>query len=225
MKLLSLLFLALCATLHAGDLKFEKEIYEANIELKDAEITREFKFTNTGSKAIKIRHVDPGCSCVTVEFQNGKATYAAGESGIMRATFKLDSSQGTVDKPILVYLATDPEDVPSSQVTFRIHIPIAIAIETKTLNWEINSKPETKTIRVTCNYEKPVQITSVTSTSENFSTEVVTIEAGKSYDVRVTPKNTSKSELCMIGIKTDIELERFRSQQAYARIVSPTAKP
>jgi hypothetical protein len=221
MKLLSLILLALCVTLQAGDLKFEKDIYEANIDLKDTEITREFKFTNTGSKEIKIRHVEPGCSCVTVEFLNGQSTYAAGESGVMRAKFKLDTSQGTIDKPILVYLATDPEDKPSSQVTFRIHIPIAIALEPKTLNWDINSKTETKSIRVTCNYEKPVQITSVSLTSENFSSEIVTVEAGKSYDVRVTPKSTATGALCMIGITTDIELERFRSQQAYARIVKP----
>lgn len=225
MKLLSLILLALCATLQAGDLKFEKDIYEANIDLKESDITREFKFTNTAAKAIKIRHVEPGCSCVTVEFLNGKSEYAAGESGVMRVTFKLDTSQGTVDKPILIFLTTDPEDKPSSKVTFRIHIPIAIALEPKTLNWDIKSKPETKSIRVTCNYEKPVQITSVTSTSENFSTEIVVVEAGKSYDIRVTPKSTEKSELCMIGIRTDIEIERFASQQAYARIVTPIAKP
>ncbi len=139
----------------------------------------------------------------------------------MRVKFKLDNAQGTVDKPILIYLASDPEDEPSTEVTFRIHIPIAVSLDTKTLSWNINSKPETKTLRVTNNYDKPVHITSVSTTNENITTEIVTIEDGESYEIRVTPKNTATGGLCVILIENDIEIERFRSQQAFARIMSP----
>lgn len=225
MKYFTLIFLALSATLLAGDLKFEKELYEANIGLKDTEITREFKFTNTSDKAIKIRLVEPDCSCITVEFLNGKATYAAGESGVMRATFKIENAQGTVDKSILVWLEGDPDEKPSTQVTFRIHIPTAISLEPKTLNWDVNSAPDPKSIRVNINYEKPVHVTAVSSSSENFTTEIVTIEKGKSYDVRVTPKSTATPGLCVIRIETDIEIDRFRLQQAFGRVVSPTTEP
>jgi hypothetical protein len=138
----------------------------------------------------------------------------------MRVKFKLDNAQGTVDKPILIYLANDPEDKPSTEVTFRIHIPIAVSLDTKTLSWNINSKPETKTLRVTNNYDKPVHITSVSTTNENITAEIVTIEDGKSYEIRVTPKSTATGGLCVILIENDIEIERFRSQQAFARIMS-----
>lgn len=221
MKRIALLLLTLSACLKAGDLKFEKDVYEAHADLKTTELTREFKFTNTGSKSIKIKHVDPGCTCVTVEFLNGKASYAAGESGVMRATFKLESAQGTVDKPILVYLENDPEDKPSTQVTFRIHIPIAVALEPKTLNWEVGSKPEPKSIRVNVNYEQPVHITSVSTTSENLTTEIVTVEDGKTYDVKVTPKSTASGGLYVILIKTDIDIPKYSSQQAFARFTRP----
>ncbi|MES2980984.1 MAG: DUF1573 domain-containing protein [Verrucomicrobiota bacterium] len=225
MKLLTLIFLALSSILQAGDLKFEKDLQEANISLKDSEVTREFKFTNTGSKEIKIKHVDPGCTCVTVEFLNGKSTYAAGESGVLRATFKIDNAQGVVDKNILIWLAGDSDEKPSSQVTFRIHIPIAIALEPKTLNWDINSKPEPKFIRVNINYEKPVLVKAVKSSSENFTAEIVTVEEGKTYDIRVTPKSTAAVGLCVIGIETDIEIEKYRSQQGFARVSNPKTHP
>ena len=215
-----IIFLFLTAILQAGDLKFEKDIYEAKVGFKDAEVISDFKFTNTSSKAITIKHVEPGCSCVTVEFFGGKTTYIAGESGVMRVKFKLDNVQGTVDKPILIYLSNDPEDQPSTKVTFRIHIPIAVSLDTKTLSWNINSKPETKTLRLTNNYDKPVHITSVSTTNENITAEIVTIEDGKSYEIRVTPKSTAAGGLCIILIKNDIEIERFRSQQAFARIIS-----
>jgi hypothetical protein len=225
MKRPALILLLLTSILQAGDLKFEKDIYEAHAGFKDIEVTNDFKFTNTGSKPIKIKHVEPGCSCITVEFLYGKATYGTGESGVMRVRFKLDNSQGTIDKPIGIFLATDPDDQPSTQVTFRIHIPIAVSLDKKTLNWDIDSQPETQSIRVNMNYDKPVHVTSVSTTDTNFSTEIVTIEKGKTYDVRVTPKSTSKGGLSAILIQSDIEIDRFRSQQAYARILRPAAEP
>ncbi len=225
MKFVTFILLALSATLHAGDLKFEKDLYEADANLKDSEVIREFKFTNTSSKAITIRLADAGCSCVAVEFINGKSTYAAGESGVMRATFKIENSQGTIDKTIQIWLASDPDEKPSSQVSFRIHVPIAISLEPKTLNWKSNDAPEPKVIRVNINYEKPVQVTAVSSTSENMITEIVTIEKGKSYDIKLTPKSTASPEISMIRIETDIEIEKFRLQQGFARILSPTTKP
>jgi hypothetical protein len=168
MKHLLLIFVALSVGLHAAAIKFEKDIYEANVDFDAEEVIREFKFTNTSSKAVKIDHVEPGCTCVTVDFLNSKSTYGAGESGVMRVTFKLDNAVGTVDKPILVYLAGDPEEKPSTQVTFRIHIPIVVSLDTKTLTWDVGSKPEPKTIRVSVNYDKPVHVTSVSSTSDNI---------------------------------------------------------
>lgn len=225
MKLIPLILFALSAILQAGGLKFENDLQEANVDLKQTTVTSEFKFTNTGSKPIKFDKVEPDCTCVTVEFLNGKATYAAGESGVMRATFKIDNSQGAVDKKILIWLAGDPEETPSSHVTFRIHIPIAIALQPKTLNWDVDSKPEPKWIRVNINYEKPVHVTAVKSSSENFTAEIVTVDDGKTYDIRITPKSTSTVGLCVIGIETDIEIEKYRSQQGFARVFNPKTHP
>lgn len=225
MKLLPLIFLTLSAILHAGDIKFEKDLQEAHINLKDTTASSDFKFTNTGSKPIKIHKVEPDCSCVTVEFLNGKATYAPGESGVMRATFKIDNTQGVADKIIGVWLTGDPEEKPSSQITFRIHIPIAVSLEPKTVSWDINAKPEPKSIRVNINYDKPVHVTEVSASDSNYTTEIVPVVEGKSYDVRITPKSTAVGGICVIGIKNDIEIEKYRSQQGFARIATPTKQP
>lgn len=226
MKLTPLLLLfVLTAISHAGSLKFEKDLQEASIDLKQTTVSGEFKFTNTGSKPIKFHKVEPDCSCVTVEFLNGKAEYAAGESGVMRATFKIDNSQGTVDKIIGIWLEGDPEETPSSKVTFRIHIPIAIALEPKTVSWDVNSKPEPKSIRVKIDYEKPVHITKVSLSSENYTSEILPVEEGKTYDVRITPKSTAAQGICMVGIETDIDIDKFKKQQGFARVSIPEKQP
>jgi hypothetical protein len=221
MKSFAFIFFALTAILHAGSLKFEKDLYEAHAGIKEDVFTREFKFTNTSDKTIKIRDADAGCTCVTVEFLGGKATYAAGESGVMRVAFKVENAQGQVDKKVLVWLEGDSEENPSSQVTFRIHIPTAIALEPKTLSWDLNSKPEPKSIRVKIDYEKPVHLKKISLSNENYTSEIIPVEEGKAYDVRITPKSTATPGLCMIGIKTDIDIDKYQRQQGFARIVSP----
>jgi hypothetical protein len=225
MKLLSLIFLAFCVTLQAGDLKFEKDLYEAHAGLKDELVTSEFNFTNASDRTVKIRLADAGCSCVAVELLNGKTTYAAGESGIMRLTYKIESTQGIINKTVSIWLEGDPDEKPSSQVVFRIHIPTAITLEPKTLNWDIDSKPEAKFIRIKIDYDKPVRVIKVSLSSENFTTEIVTVEDGKSYDVKVTPKSTADPGICLIGIESDIDLQKYRAQQGFARVSRPTTKP
>ena len=221
MKSFAFIFFALTAILHAGSVKFEKDIYEAHAGIKEEVITREFKFTNASDKTIKIRDADAGCTCVAVEFLAGKTTYAAGESGVMRVAFKVENAQGQVDKTVLVWLEGDPDEKPSSQVTFRVHIPIAIALEPKTLSWDLNSKPEPKSIRVKIDYEKPVHLKKISLSNENYTSEIIPVEEGKAYDVRITPKSTATPGLCMVGIETDIDIDKFQRQQGFARIVSP----
>jgi len=219
------IFLFLIANLQATVLKFENSLQEAHVAIDDTEVVREFKFTNTGSKEISIRNADAGCSCIGVEFLNSKSTYTAGETGVMRVTFKIENFQGIVDKTVLIWLADDPDEKPSSQATLRIHIPIAISLEPKTLNWEQNASSDPKSIRVKIDHGKPVHVISASSSSENFSTEIVTLEKGKSYDIRVTPKSTATLGICVIRIETDIDIEKFKTQQGFARIVSPNTEP
>ncbi|MEY3395290.1 MAG: hypothetical protein RL346_1526 [Verrucomicrobiota bacterium] len=217
--------LALSISLHAGGLKFEDALQEAEASLETTEVTREFPFTNQESKPIRIRNADAGCTCVAVEFLKSQSTYAAGESGVMRVTFKIQNFQGTVDKKVLIWLDGDPDDQPSSFATLRIHIPTAVKLEPKTLNWMLGSPTDTKIMRVTFHPDQAASVINTTSSSENFSTEIVTVEKGKIYDIRVTPKTTNTPALCILGIETDFKIETFRKQQGFARIVNPATAP
>ncbi len=222
--ILSLLF-CLSLSIHAEGLKFENDLLESRIDLETAEVTREFKFTNTGSKPFKIRSADAGCTCVAVEFLNSKSTYAAGESGVMRVKFKIENFQGTVDKKVLIWLDSDPDDKPSAHATFRIHIPTAVALEPKTLNWNVGDGTEPKNIRVTFHPDSSAKVTSAKSSSTNFTTEIIPVEEGKIYDIRVTPKSTASAGLCIISIESDFKISKFRKQQGFARIVNSTTNP
>ena len=218
MKFFLSAFLALATSLSAAGLKFEKELIEVEAPIDDKSITRDFKFTNDTSETLTIREADAGCSCVAVKVAGAKLAYAPGESGTLRATFELGSFQGTVDKPIHIWLKTDPDEKPSNTVTLRVHIPEVIKLSPKALKWEMDSKPVMQILEVEMDYEKPVHVKSVETSNADFETKLVTVEEGKKYHVEITPKRTDVPSLSVIRIETDLPIEKHRIQQSFAGI-------
>lgn len=222
--LLALLFLLAAPPLLA-ELKFDTPVLDANADLDATTLVREYKFTNAGSKTVKITQADAGCSCLAVEVAAGKFSYAPGETGTIRATFAIGSFQGTVEKNIYIWLEGDREEAPSANVMLRVHIPVIISLEPKTLKWELNGSAEKKTIDVKMDHVKPIRITSVSTSNDSFSAEVVTVEEGKHYKIEVTPKDTATAGLCIVRIETDTDVEKQRVQQGFAVISAPLGKP
>jgi hypothetical protein len=67
-----------------AELKFETPVIDADVGLNDKTLARDFKFTNSGNKTVKITQADGGCPCLGVEIAAGKFTYAPGETGTIR---------------------------------------------------------------------------------------------------------------------------------------------
>lgn len=225
MKYLITILLLLATLQIRAEMKFESPVIDADAAINDTTLTREIKFTNVGSKPIKITQADAGCSCLAVEVAGGKFSYAPGETGTLRAVFEVGSFQGTVEKNIAIWLDGDPEEAPSGKVTLRVHIPVIIALEPKTLKWEMGSAAETKSIDVKMDYEKPIHITSVKTSSDTFLAKIVTVEKGKHYKVEVTPTGTATPGLGIVRIETDSDVAKQRVQQGFAVISAPLKKP
>lgn len=223
-SLLAWLFLLAAPPLLA-QLKFETPVIDADAPLDAVTLVREYKFTNAGPKPVRITQADAGCSCLAVEVAAGKFTYAPGETGTIRATFEIGSFQGTVEKPIYIWLEGDREEAPSANVMLRVHIPVIITLEPKTLKWDLNGSAETKVMEVKMDHVDLIQITSVSTSNDSFSTKIITVKEGKYYKVEVTPKGTATAGLCIIRIESDTNVEKQRVQQGFAVISTPLAKP
>lgn len=224
MKIFLLLFsfigiLPLCA-----GLKYEKEKISAEAGLDDKTISRDFKFTNEGDTSVTIRTADAGCSCISVQIAGGKMTYAPGETGTMRVNFEIGSFQGVVEKPIYVWLEGDPDESPSATVRLSIAIPTIIALEPKTVKWLKGDEVAPKVIDVKMSYEKPIHITDLVSSNENFKVKLITVEEGKHYQIEVSPQDMELQGLCVIRIKTDVDVSKQRIQQVFAVIAAPLKK-
>jgi hypothetical protein len=227
MKFACGIWFALMALVQAG-LDFPSTLKEIHAPADAKIVTAEFEFTNRTEKSITVAKVNPTCSCIAVKIKNGKLQYAPGESGLIRAEFDMGNFSGTVDKVVAIWLDNDADDQPSLALTVRVHIPVLISLEPKSVKWSIGGKAEPQTIRITMNHTSPIRVIDAKSSSEDFKLEMKAIEEGKIYDLIVTPVDLTSAGLAVLRIETDCALAKYRTQQAFGIIRKPSpaeAKP
>jgi hypothetical protein len=221
MKYAFAIWLALPALVQAG-LEFETTLTEVHAPADAKTVTADFNFTNRSDKPVTVVKVDPTCSCIAVRIKEGKLRYAPGESGLIRADFDMGNFSGTVDKAVPIWLDDDPADKPSVELTVRVHIPVLVSLEPKTLKWDLGGKGEPQGIQITMNHTSPIHVTGVSASSDAFKHELKTIEKGKSYELIVTPTDIGSPGLAILRIETDCAVAKHRLQQAFAVVRKPT---
>jgi hypothetical protein len=216
------IWLSLFAVLHAGKLEFKETFKDVHAPADVNSVAAEFEFTNKTDKEVSISKYESTCSCMAVGVKGGKLRYAPGESGLIRAEFDMGNFSGEIDKIINLYLDDAPLDKPSVKLTVRVHIPVLINLEPKTLKWDLAGKGEPQTIKITMNHTKPVKVTKITCSSEAFKTELKTVSEGKVYDLVVTPVAVDKPSLAILRLETDCDIAKHRTQQGFAVVRKPT---
>jgi hypothetical protein len=208
--------LALTSLLHSAGLDFVQTLKEIHAPADVDKVTAEFEFTNRSGKPVSVVKYDAACSCMAVTIKGGKLKYAPGESGVIRAVFEMGNFSGTVDKVVALWLDDDPADKPSVSLTVRVHIPVLVLLEPKTLKWELNGDASPQVIRITMNETSPIRVTGVTSSSPAFKPELKIIEEGKIYELSVSPTAIQTPGLGILRIETDCANAKHRLHQAFA---------
>lgn len=216
MKLVIGFWLFFAALAHSAALDFESVIQQVHAPTDALSVTAEFKFTNNSDKPVSIANSDSGCTCVKVETAGGKLRYDPGESGVLRATYTMGNFSGTVDKVIALWINNDPPEKPSINLTVRVHVPVLIAVEPKTVKWAVGGESKPQTIQIRMAEGETIHVTGLKSSSEAFTCELKTIEAGRKYDITVTPRKLDSPSLAVIRIETDCKNPKQQVQQAFA---------
>lgn len=216
------IWLGIGACLHAAALDFKQSSQEIHAAADAKSVTVDFEFTNRSNKSVRVAKYDAACSCMAVTIRDGKRTYAPGESGVVRAVFDLGKFAGKVDKQVALWLDKDPEDKPSIALKVRVHIPVLVVLEPKTLTWPLGGEATPQTIRVTMKHDKPIRILTVKSSSEAFTHALKTVEEGKSYELTVTPNKMDLPGIAILSIGTDCDIDKHRLQQAFAVVRKTT---
>jgi hypothetical protein len=231
MRTICSLWLALFGMLHAAGLTFDKPLLEIHAAADARTAVADFDFENKTDKPVTITRYDKTCSCLSLQIPGGKLVYQPGEKGVLRAAFDLGNLSGVVDKMIVMWLDGDAEAKPSITLTAKVHIPVLVVMDVKTLKWALGGKAEAQKIDIQMNHTKPIRIVTTTCTSELFKTELKTLEEGKHYELWVTPLEMNAPGLAIIRLETDCAIERHKVQQAFATVrrerpeVGPATQP
>ncbi len=197
-------------------LSFESPRIDTKAEPGVELVTNKYTFVNATTEVLTIKEVDAGCSCLAVKVAGNKMTYQPGEKGAIEAVFEVGNAQGIVDKPIYLWLDNDPELAPSQTLHLRVQIPTLIAIEPKSLQWVVGKGMEAQMMDIRMDHEKAIHVNDVSISSESFAVELITLEKGKHYQIKVKPLENKSPGLGIIRIDTDAPVEKLRSQQGFA---------
>jgi len=197
----------------AGDLVFRPHSQKVSADPGEKTLEVTFSVENTGSDAAGIATLESGCECLEVSIDvnpippRGKATI----TGI----FDIEKLRGSAERKITVV----PEGAGRAIfLTTEIEIePIYEILESMT-TWARGSKPETKIVTFRVVREKPVHVLSAESKRPEVTCELVEVERGRLYHLRLSPTSTEKSLLGIVRLETDCEVESYARPLAYYSI-------
>lgn len=178
----AVLSLATATTAHA-ELKWESREQTVALKPTDTVGNVRFAFTNVGTKTVTITDVHPGCGCTVPTLSRN--TYAPGENGELKATFHPGSREGTVHMPITVQ--TDDSGEPTTLI-LTAQIDTVLEFDTHFVSWKGTEPRTPKVMHLTLAKDLVAQLTSVQSSSPQFTTTFRPIgETGREYEIAVTP--------------------------------------
>ena len=183
-------------------------------------IEHTFTVKNSGDAELVISRVKPSCGCTVANISS--KNLAPGETAEITASLNLKGRKGRQRKSIRV----DSNDPDAPQTVLFIEgtavSDITIKPERVLFNQIDGTVPVSETIEITAAKEDgSFNVTEVTSTSEDFTTELETVEAGKSYKLTVTTKAPLDKPMARatIQVRTDNPKQPVISIPAIAQVM------
>ena len=196
-----------------GDLVFRPifQAYEADAGQKIVEVY--FDVQNKADKPLEIEKLASTCECLSVTID--KNPIPAGETAVITGVFDTEKLHGKSERKINVF--TDQQQRPVF-LTTRIETREIYKIEKPMTNWKIGEAPKSKIVQFRVLRDEPIHVLSAESKRKEVTCEIITLEEGKAYDLKLTPESTENSLLGIVRIETDCEIENYARPLAYFAI-------
>lgn len=201
------------AEVESGGLRFTPSFVTAAAEPGQMRLEVRFEVNNVSATSVKVTKLESGCECLAVSI--GQNPIPVGGSTEIIGIFDTEKMRGSSERRISV--ATDQGGAPAF-LTTRIEIEPVYTLNKEMTEWAIGSEPVTKVIEFRVIRDKPVHVLAAASKRAEVRCEVVEVEKGRAYDLRLTPESTAKQMLGIVRIETDCELEQHARPLAYFSI-------
>ena len=208
-----ILLLTALSAFASGEFVFEKNTIAVTAAPEETHVLVKFPFIVKGEQAAVVKNVEAPCSCLEAKIgEEDRKTWQPEEQSYVTGKFEIGTFRGTVKKSIHITMA----DGKKHSLTVAMTTPKLITIEPKTLKWKAGVEAVEKSIQITLTPKYPVNIESVTNSNpEQFVHHLETLNEGKDYLLRITPKSTTSRSLGIIRILTDSKNKRHKTYQAF----------
>lgn len=176
----------------------------------DTEVVAAFRFANHGGAAIGIDAVRSACDCTTVEL--AKRSYAAGESGEIKAKFVIGDRVGIQEKDIYVTTNEAPE-IPII-LTLRVDIPELLSYSSRLLFWCTEEDLCEKSVVVaSTGTRKILTLEASPDVQAVVLSRIENVEPGTKYRISIKPTSIDKPKSMMLDYVArfaDSTVQRFK---------------
>src|SRR4029077_9081770 len=206
-------FLSLIASVSA-QLKWDQPKQTLTPSRGEKVLTARFGFTNVGPSPITIIDIRPSCGCTTATL--AKKEYAPGESGEIEA--KLDFAGHVGHQEKWIYVTTNVAGSEPALLSLAVDIPPEVTIQPEFVMWRIGDPLEPKTMRVVIPEGIPTKLVAVQADNPTMQVQLREVQAGKEWEVKVTPTSTREPVKAVVTIRSDYPSGNPASYSAYARV-------
>jgi hypothetical protein len=196
--LIRLLFL--CVTLGASaGLEWETTDLAFTPTPMDKSVRGSFVFRNMGDSPVAITRVRSSCRCTVATAD--REQYSPGESGVIDVVFEHVKRPGEQSKQ--VYVFTDDSTAPMTVLKMRVAMPKLVEVAPGYVSWRKGEPATPKEIRFSVLVDHAISLREVQGDSTFFDWQLVALEKGREYAVRVTPKTTTERGKTSFTLVTD----------------------
>ncbi len=196
-----------------GDIVYASTVNEVSAEAGQEKVEVTFSLRNVGETPVEVTQLDSGCSCLAVEISENPIP--AGAEAIITGIFDTSKMRGSTEKKITV--STEGQKRPVFLKT-KIHVDPLYEVEESMTTWKVGSDPATKLVKFKVMRAKPIHVLSAESMRKEVACEVVEVNKGREYHLKLTPESTGETLLGFVRIETDCEIEQLARPLAYFSI-------
>lgn len=190
------------ASTRSGDLVFEPAFQAVKAETGQTIVEVAFAVRNTGTAPVSIDRLESTCLCLLVEIDRNPVE--PGGEATIRGVFDTEKLMGKSERRITV--ATSQASRPVF-LTTRIDTEPIYTIDTPLTVWAVGSAPEPRIVEFRVVREAPVRVLDARSQRPEVSCEILVVEEGRAYDLKLVPESTEAPLLGVVRLETDCEIE------------------
>ena len=112
-----------------GKIQVENPVHNFGVIGPSKSYKGEFKFKNVGEGTLKINKIKSTCGCTVPKLE--KKTYAPGESGTIKVTYRSSSRQAPVAKHL--YIESNDPGNPKFELTIKAKVQLSIVVSPEKL--------------------------------------------------------------------------------------------